>query len=55
MYRAIISQKTNEEPKIFLTMTGARVEFEIYNASADELKKFVGKELELNIKSVDDN
>lgn len=48
--KAIISQKMNDEPKIIPTTTGARIEFEIYDISLDELMKLVGKELSLEIK-----
>jgi hypothetical protein len=40
----------NDEPKIVPTTTGAKVELELYNISIDELMKFVGKELEVEIK-----
>jgi len=50
MYKGIISQKTNDEPKIYPTTTGARIEIELYDCSIDELKKLVEKELEIEIR-----
>ena len=46
---AIIAVKTNDEPKIYPTSTGARVEFELYNVSVDSLLKLVGENLEVTI------
>ena len=48
--KAIISVKTSDEPKIYPTTIGARIEFEIYDVSLDMLLKLVGKELDLEIK-----
>jgi len=47
--KAIISTKTNDEPKIVVTATGAKVEFELYNISVDELKSYCEKELTIEI------
>lgn len=47
---AIISCRTNDEPKIFPTTTGARVELELYEVSLDQLRSLVGKELRITIK-----
>jgi hypothetical protein len=46
---AVISQKTNDEPKIYPTSTGARVEFELYDISLDQLRSIVGEELTVTI------
>ncbi len=48
--KAIICVRTNDEPKIYPTTTGARIELEVYNVSVDKLLALVGKELEVEIK-----
>lgn len=47
--KAVISIKTSDEPKIYPTLQGARVEFELYEVSVDELLKLTNKELSLEI------
>jgi hypothetical protein len=39
----------NDEPRILPTSTGARVEFELYDVSLDELRGFMGQALNLEI------
>jgi len=48
--QAYISVKTSDEPKIYPTLTGARVEFEIDGVSIDWLRSKVGELLQLVIK-----
>jgi hypothetical protein len=47
--KAIISTKTNDEPKIVVTSTGCKVEFELYDVSVDEVKSYCEKELLITI------
>jgi hypothetical protein len=53
--KAIISTKTNDEPKIVVTSTGAKVEFELYDVSVDELKSYCEKELLVSIEDENNN
>lgn len=53
--RGVIVQKTNDEPKIYPTMAGARVELELYGVSLDELRGLVGEELDVQIRRTSDN
>ena len=48
--RAVISVKTTDEPKIYPTQTGARIEFEIYEADLNYFRSLVGEELEIEIR-----
>jgi len=42
--------KTNDNPKINVTSTGAEVTFELYDVSVDEVKSYCEKELNIEIK-----
>lgn len=47
--KAIISMKTNDNPRIAVTATGAEVTFELYDVSVDKLKSYCEKELMITI------